>query len=189
MRTAIRALLALVLVLPAVAVSASDENQTFTRKQVTGIIAEFRKLVSPNSVEEQLEIPIGGTKQWILVRGRDRANPILLVIDGGPDSPEMPIGWAYQSGWEDYFTVVQWDQRGSGKTYNANDPAQIKPTLSLDRIIADGEELVAWLREHYGKRKVFVLGHSWGSIIGLELARRHPDWLHAYIGMGQMIHG
>jgi len=84
---------------------------------------------------------------------------------------------------------VQWDQRGAGKTYVANDAAAVEPTITADRMIADGEELVAWLREHYAKRKVFVLGHSWGSIIGLELARRHPDWLHAYIGMGQMIAG
>ena len=189
MRTAIRALLALVLVLPAVAASASDENQIFTRKQVTGIIAEFRKLVSPNSVEEQLEIPIGGTKQWILVRGRDRANPILLVIHGGPASPEMPIGWAYQSGWEDYFTVVQWDQRGSGKTYNANDPTQIRRTLSLDRIVEDSREVIAYLCKRYGKQKVFVLGHSWGSLVGLTLAQKHPELLYAYVGVGQVIDG
>lgn len=168
---------------------AANENETFTRKQVTGIIAEFRKIVSPNGVEEQLAIPIGGTRQWISVRGRDRANPILLVIHGGPASPEMPIGWAYQSGWEDYFTVVQWDQRGSGKTYNANDPAKIKPTLSLDRFVEDAHELIQYLCKRYGKDKVFVLGHSWGSLVGLTLAERHPELLYAYVGVGQIVNG
>ena len=132
---------------------------------------------------------IGGIEQWISVRGHDRRNPILLFVHGGPASTEMPVSWLYQSGWEDYFTVVQWDQRGAGKTYVANDAAKVEPTITQERMVADGEELVAWLRANYGKRKVFVLGHSWGSIIGLEVARRHPDWLHAYIGMGQMIHG
>jgi len=188
MSAAIRALIALALVASTLPAFAAD-TQTFTRKQVTGIIAEFRKIVSPKGVEEQLEIPVGGTKQWISVRGRDRANPILLVIHGGPASPEMPIGWAYQSGWEDYFTVVQWDQRGSGKSYNANDPAKIKPTLSLERIVDDAREVIAYLCKRYSKEKVFVLGHSWGSLVGLTLAERHPELLYAYVGVGQIVNG
>ena len=159
------------------------------RAPVQKILRDVRRIPAPPGIEETRAVRIGGIDQWISVRGHDRRNPILLFIHGGPASTEMPVSWLYQSGWEDYFTVVQWDQRGAGKTYVANDPAVVEPTIAADRMIADGEELVAWLREHYGKRKVFVLGHSWGSIIGLELARRHPDWLHAYIGMGQMIHG
>lgn len=166
---------------------AAGEEPTYTRKQVTGYVADFRKIVTPGGVEEQLEIPVGGTKQWITVRGRDRDNPILLVIHGGPASPEMPISWAYQQGWEDYFTVVQWDQRGSGKSYNANDPKVIGPTLSLPRIVDDAGEVVQYLRQRYGKRKVFVMGHSWGSLVGLSLAQKHPEWLYAYVGMGQVI--
>ena len=160
-----------------------------SRGEATRIVAEMRRIVTPEGIERLEKVRIGGIDQWISVRGRDRRNPILLFIHGGPASTEMPVSWLYQSGWEDYFTVVQWDQRGAGKTWVANDPAVVEPTIAADRMIADGEELAAWLREHYGKRKIFVLGHSWGSIIGLELARRHPDWLHAYIGMGQMIHG
>ena len=159
------------------------------RTPVQKILRDVRRIPSPPGIEETFAVRIGGIDQWISVRGRDRRNPILLFIHGGPASTEMPVSWLYQSGWEDYFTVVQWDQRGAGKTYVANDPAVVEPTIATERMVADGEELVAWLREHYGKRKIFVLGHSWGSIIGLELARRHPDWLHAYIGMGQMIDG
>jgi proline iminopeptidase len=170
-------------------VSPVPDNKQFSRAQVTGIIANARKIVSEKGVEELLEIPIGGTKEWISVRGRDRANPILLMIHGGPASPEMPTSWYFQSGWEDYFTVVQWDQRGSGKTYNANDPKVIEPTLSLERITDDAAEVVQYLRSRYGKEKVFVLGHSWGSLVGLQLARRHPELLYAYIGMGQVING
>jgi pimeloyl-ACP methyl ester carboxylesterase len=162
---------------------------TYTREQVTGFVADFRKIVTPGGVEEQLLIPVGGTKQWITVRGRDRNNPILLVIHGGPASPEMPISWAYQQGWEDYFTVVQWDQRGSGKSYNANDPKVIAPTLSLERIAEDAAEVIGYLKQRYGKQKVFALGHSWGSVVGLTLAHKHPELLYAYVGMGQIVDG
>lgn len=164
-------------------------EKRFTRAEVTGIIANARKIVSDNGVQELLEIPVDGTRQWISVRGRDRNNPILLMIHGGPASPEMPTSWWFQGDWEDYFTVVQWDQRGSGKTYDANDPALIQPTLSLDRIVADAADVVQYLRSRYGKKKIFVLGHSWGSLVGLELAHEHPEWLYAYIGMGQVING
>jgi pimeloyl-ACP methyl ester carboxylesterase len=153
------------------------------------ILREARRIVSPDGIDELREVRIGGIAQWISVRGHDRRNPILLFIHGGPASTEMPVSWLYQSAWEDYFTVVQWDQRGAGKTYVANDPKTVEPTVEGDRMIADAEEMVAWLRSNYHKRKIFVLGHSWGSILGLEVARRHPDWLHAYIGMGQIIDG
>jgi proline iminopeptidase len=167
----------------------AQDGCTFTREEVTSIIRDARKIVSPNGVEELLEIPIGGTKQWIYVRGRDRRNPILLMIHGGPASPEMPSSWFFENGWEDYFTVVQWDQRGSGKSYNANDPEVIRPTLTLKRMVDDAGEVVQYLRNRYGKDKIFALGHSWGSIIGVGLAQSHPEWLYAYIGVGQWIDG
>jgi proline iminopeptidase len=161
----------------------------FSRERATGIVADWRKIVSPQGVDERLEIPVGGTKQWISVRGRDRRNPIILMIHGGPASPEMQTSWTWQSDWEDYFTVVQWDQRGAGKSYVANDPAVIGPTLSLDRIADDAAEVVQYLKTRYGKDRVFVIGHSWGSVVGLTLAHRHPELLYAYIGMGQVIGG
>jgi pimeloyl-ACP methyl ester carboxylesterase len=164
-------------------------EQMFSRDQVTSIIGTARKIVAPNGVEELLEIPVGGTKQWISVRGRDRGNPVLLMIHGGPASPEMPSSWFFQNTWEDYFTVVQWDQRGSGKSYNANDPKAIQPTITAQRIIDDAAEVVQFLRNRYEKNKIFVLGHSWGSLVGISLAHAHPEWLYAYIGTGQMING
>ena len=156
---------------------------------MTSIIGNARKIVSPNGVEELLEIPVGGTKQWVLVRGRDRSNPILLMIHGGPASPEMPSSWFFENGWEDYFTVVQWDQRGSGKSYNSNDPDMIRPTLTLDRMVQDASEVVQFLRTRYNKNKIFVLGHSWGSLMGANLAQKHPEWLFAYVGTGQAVDG
>jgi pimeloyl-ACP methyl ester carboxylesterase len=85
--------------------------------------------------------------------------------------------------------VVQWDQRGAGKTYLLNDPARIAPTMTRERMVADAEEMTEWVRGALHKEKIFVVGHSWGSSLGLELASRHPDRLHAYIGVGQLTDG
>lgn len=159
----------------------------FSRDDARAIVADARKITTPMGVEELRAVTLGGVPQWISVRGRDRRNPILLFIHGGPASTEMPVSWLYQSAWEDFFTVVQWDQRGAGKTAAGTDNRAVMPTVTLERMVNDGEELVAHLRAQYGKDRIFVLGHSWGTVIGLELAKRHPDWLHAYVGMGQLI--
>ena len=151
------------------------------------ILAEVGKIVSDYGIDEAKAVEIGGIKQWITVRGRDRRNPILLVIHGGPAAPDLPDRYLFEGPWTDYFTVVEWDQRGSGKTYELNDPATVAPTLSRERVVKDAEELVAYLRSTYAKPKVFVIAHSWGTTVGLELARRRPEWLYAYIGVGQII--
>ncbi|HTT03118.1 MAG TPA: alpha/beta hydrolase [Steroidobacteraceae bacterium] len=150
------------------------------------IIANARKILTPNGVELLEKVRIGGIDQWVSIRGRDRRNPMLLVVHGGPGYMLMPMSWWISRDWEEYFTVVQWDQRGAGKTYLLNDPAKVAPTMTLARSVADGEEMTGWLRKEFGKQKIFVLAHSAGTYVGLELARRHPEWLHAYIGVGQM---
>jgi pimeloyl-ACP methyl ester carboxylesterase len=160
-----------------------------SRAEATKIVAEMRRIVSPEGIERLESVRIGGIDQWISVRGVDRRNPVLLMLHGGPGYASMPNAWYFQRGWEDYFTVVQWDQRGAGKTYTANDPAKVAPTLTTARMIADTEEMITWLRREFGKDRIFVLGHSWGSFLGLSIAERHPEWLHAYIGMGQLIDG
>ena len=167
--------------------AAADAKPSFTQDDARAIIGNLQKVVTPNGIDRRMAIPINGTQQWITVRGRDLRNPILLFIHGGPAAPEMPTSWTFQNPWEDYFTVVQWDQRGAGKTYNANDPAKVAPTMNLVQMEADTEAVVQYLRATYAREKIFVLGHSWGSILGLTLAHNHPEWLYAYIGMGQMI--
>jgi len=157
-----------------------------TRAEATAIIADARKIVTPNGVERLESVRIGGIDQWVSVRGTDRGNPVLLHIHGGPGYISIPMSWWFSRGWEEYFTVVQWDQRAAGKTQLLNDPASIAPTLTNERMISDAEEMAAWARKALGKDRIFVSGHSWGSYLGLELARRHPDWLHAYIGVGQI---
>jgi pimeloyl-ACP methyl ester carboxylesterase len=164
----------------------ADQVGPGSRAEATKIIAEMRRIVTPEGIDRLEKVRIGGIGQWISVRGLDRRNPILLYIHGGPGFPAMPTSWFYQRGWEEYFTVVQWDQRGAGKTYVANNPKVVGPTMTRERMIADAEEMIGWLRKQFHKKRIFVLGHSWGSYLGLEIARRHPQWLHAYIGMGQI---
>ena len=161
------------------------KSPSFTRAQAVEIIANLRRIVTPNGVERLEKVNIGGIDQWVSIRGNDRRNPILLKLHGGPGWVSMPSSWYFQRGWEEYFTVVQWDQRGAGKTYVTNGGKAIEPTMSFERILADTEELVGWLRKEFGKEKIFVMGHSWGSIVGLTFAQQRPEWLHAYIGMGQ----
>lgn len=170
-----------------IAVPARAEEQKFTRDDARAIIRDVQKIVTPGGIDESRAVEIGGIEQWITVRGRDKSNPVLLFLHGGPAAPEMPTSWTFQNPWEDYFTVVQWDQRGAGKTYAANDPGKAGPTITLARMNADVDAMVQYLRTAYHKKKIVVLGHSWGTRLGLALAARHPEWLYAYVGMGQMI--
>ena len=174
------------------AVAAGPEERSekpFGRREATRIIANARKIVTPNGIERLSTVRIGGIEQWVSVRGKDKRNPVLLFIHGGPGYVSIPMSWWFAGAWEDHFTVVQWDQRGAGKTYLINEPAVIAPTMTLERMIADAEEMLVWAARELGKSKLFVVGHSWGSFLGLELAKRHPDSLHAYIGVGQLTNG
>jgi pimeloyl-ACP methyl ester carboxylesterase len=168
---------------------ADEPAKPASRAEATAIIADARKIVTPNGVERLEKVRIGGIDQWVLIRGTDRRNPVLLYIHGGPGYVSIPMSWWFDRGWEEYFTIVQWDQRAAGKTHLLTDPATIAPTLTRERMIADAEEMAAWVRRELGKDKIFVLGHSWGSFLGLQLAQHHPEWLYAYIGVGQLIDG
>jgi len=157
------------------------------RPYITGRLAQLQKVRTPEGVESLEQVELGGLKQWISIRGQNQKNPVLLFIHGGPGSPEMPQRWLWQRPIEDYFTVVQWDQRGVGKNALTHDSATVYPTLSLDRIVQDAAELSELLARRFGQRKIVVMGHSWGSLVGLTLASRRPELMHAYVGIGQVV--
>jgi proline iminopeptidase len=163
--------------------AASDDIYAPGRK----IVSELDRIVTPNGVQETFEVVLGGARQIVNVRGSDRANPILLFVHGGPGAVEMPVPWAFQRPWEDFFTVVQWDQRGAGRSFPLNNPKTLAPTLTPERYRDDTIELIQLLCHKYNKRKILLLGHSWGTIVGLSVAMKRPDLLYAYIGMGQII--
>src|SRR6266853_445316 len=182
-------LLTFLAVFAAAPAQANEPAKPASRAEAIAIIADARKIVTPNGVERLEKVRIGGIDQWVSIRGTDRRNPVLLHIHGGPGYISIPMSWWFSRGWEEYFTIVQWDQRAAGKTHLLTDPAAIAPTLTRERMIADAEEMAAWVRREFGKDKIFVLGHSWGSFLGLQLAENHPEWLYAYIGVCQLIDG
>ena len=142
-------------------------------------------VTDPKGIEELKPIKIGGVDQWLHIRGRNRNNPILLYLHGGPGAPMIGMMDATMRPWEDYFTIVHWDQRQVGKSYYpANDEDE---PLTINRHIEDTEEVIQYLQNHLNHDKLFVLGHSWGTVLGMHMAKRHPDWLHAYIGIGQVV--
>lgn len=151
------------------------------------IIADMNRIVTPNGVQETFVATLGGAKQVVNVRGTDRDNPILVFVHGGPGAVEMPFAWTFQRPWEDFFTVVHYDQRGAGRSYPLNPQEALAPTMTLERYRDDAIELIELLQERYGKRKVVLMGHSWGSFVGLAVALERPDLLHAYVGVGQGI--
>lgn len=159
------------------------------RDAITARLTELRKIHTPDGIESLEQVTLGGVPQWVSIRGHHRTNPVLLVIHGGPGSPTMPLAWAYQGPWEEFFTVVQWDQRGVGKNAATASREALTPTMSAERITADAEELTGWLRSRLVTDRVVVLGYSWGSTIATTLVQRKPEWFHAYVGVGQMAPG
>ena len=157
------------------------------RKYLQHKVAERRAIRSPNGISSLEPVRIGGIDQWIEVRGQNVNNPILLFIHGGPGIAFIPLASAFQTPWEKSFTVVQWDQRGAGKTYASNDKELQRRTMNVPQMEQDTLEVVNYLRNRFQRKKIFVLGHSWGSVLGLWLAHEHPELIYAYVGTGQVV--
>ena len=151
------------------------------------VVRDLQRIVTPAGIDETYTATIGGIAQAINVRGEDRANPMILFVHGGPASPSMPSHWQFQRPIEEYFTVAHYDQRGAGKTHRGNDPGAVANTLSIQRYVDDAIEVAEHLRTRYNKRKLLLVGHSWGTVIGMKAALARPDLFHAYVGMGQVI--
>lgn len=131
-------------------------------------------------------LDIGGAPQWVSVRGRDKGNPLLLVLHGGPGSALTQYCHLYQRRWEKRWTVVNWDQRLAGKTLLESDPALAAEAFSLERTVLDSLEVLKFARELTGQERAAVLGQSWGTMVGAKLALEHPEAVSCYIGTGQV---
>lgn len=127
---------------------------------------------------------INGVDQSVVIRGRDRANPVLIWLHGGPGSGETPILRSFNSQLEDHFTVVYWDQRLAGQTLDPFAPPPAR--LTVADMLSDLDVLVDRTRARLGHDKVLLVGHSWGTMLGVIYASRHPDKVTAYVGIGQM---
>jgi proline iminopeptidase len=149
---------------------------------------DARAKIDPSTgVDELFKAEIGGIQQWIHARGVHRSDPILLYVHGGPGTAMMPFEGLFQHPLEDHFIVVHWDQRGVGKTYRENPYLDYPASVTYERMVQDTSEMIDLLRGRYGKDQVIVLGHSWGSMIGLGLLEKRSDGIAAYVGTGQLI--
>jgi pimeloyl-ACP methyl ester carboxylesterase len=182
-RTLLIALL-LALCVPAGAEACRDGEELERARQV---LHDLQRIVTPGGIQEAYPLPIGGMEQWLNVRGRNRDNPMILFLHGGPSSPAMPSLWQFQRPIEEYFTVAHYDQRGAGKTHRTADPEAVGDTIRIDCFVADAIEIAEHLRERYGQDKLILVGHSWGTVVGTHAALRRPDLFHAYVGIGQVI--
>lgn len=163
-----------------VAVAAFLALRAYRQHVITRAIA----IHSPNGIDERMYVKIGGIDQWIQIRGQDRNNPVLLCLHGGPGASWLRLTTLFLP-WERDFTMVQWDQRGAGKTLETTGPA-IADTMSVDRMTQDGIEVSEFLRAHLHKEKIILLGFSWGSLLGIHMVKQRPDLFYAYVGTGQI---
>jgi pimeloyl-ACP methyl ester carboxylesterase len=135
------------------------------------------------SIAEVHRLRLGGLDQWVLIRGENLANPLLVFLHGGPGMSETAFFRFHCAPLEKIFTCVYWDQRGAGKSF---DPGIPRSTMTADRIVADLDELVHAVCDRVGQKKVVLFGHSWGSALGVLYASRFPDKVAAYVGCGQL---
>lgn len=139
---------------------------------------------SKNSVSELKKIKIGGIDQWLLIRSKNKNNPILLILHGGPGSAQIAVATKYQALLEEHFIVVNWDQRGAGLSYSKD---VSKGTMVVDKFVKDTKELIDYLIKIYNKQKIFLVGHSWGSILGVLVSHKFPELIEGYVGIGQAV--
>ncbi|NFP91282.1 alpha/beta fold hydrolase [Clostridium sporogenes] len=139
--------------------------------------------VLEGSIAELKQIDINGSKQWITIRGNSTNKPILLFLSGGPGGSQLAATRIELKELEKHFIVVNWDQPGSGKSFNAVS----KKDLTVKRYINDGVELTKYLKNRFNKDKIYIVGESWGSALGILLAKEYPQLYYGFIGTGQMI--
>jgi len=155
----------------------------FVSPQKTSPFLDANNQAIENSIAEIRTIELNGVKQRLLIRGKDRSNPILLHVHGGPGGPDQAIVRTSGKTVEDIFTVVYWDQRGAGASYSQS----LSPTdLSLAQIVADGIELAKHLSAEFDQQKIYLQGHSWGTLVSINMVSKDPNLFHAYFSIGQI---
>jgi pimeloyl-ACP methyl ester carboxylesterase len=137
----------------------------------------------PGSVAALEKVKIGGVDQWLLFRGEDTTRPIMLFLHGGPGSAEIALMRTYRAALEKHAVVVAWDQRGAGKSYEALNP---RSDMTLTRLVDDVRDVARLAAEVFHQPKVILVGHAWGSALGVLAAQKYPDLFAAYVGLGQV---
>ena len=135
------------------------------------------------SISEKIHVTINGVEQGMFIRGMDKTKPVLLFLHGGPGLPTYWLTRIYPTGLEDYFTVCYWETRGTGLSYSPDVPSE---TITWEQLMSDTVEVTNYLRKRFGKEKIYLMGHSGGSFLGIQVAARAPELFNAYIGVAQM---
>jgi pimeloyl-ACP methyl ester carboxylesterase len=189
------AMIAVVLIVAGIGISRALANFGMSPAQAFGVFHKLRAdaiavrdaegpIDTPNGIAERGFVKIGGIDQWVTIRGEDRRNPAILIVHGGVGDAQSQLAYLYRH-WQRDFTVVQWDQRGAGRTYGRYGDAT--PDMTLERMIQDGVEVADYARKRLDQRKLILLGHSWGSALGVHIIQRRPDLFSAYVGTGQVV--
>lgn len=145
------------------------------------------------SINEERFLPIGGIEQWVTIEGADKSKPVILFLHGGPGSVMTPYVDNIYGAWREDFILVNWDQRGAGRTFGRNAPMEVNEDywveypLTIEQMVTDGIELSEYLIDHLGKQKIIILATSWGSVLGVEMTLRRPDLFYGYIGHSQVV--
>ena len=137
-------------------------------------------------IDEEKFVQLNGIEHWITIKGDRCDNPVILFLHGGPSNPMSPYADAIYGSWKKDFTLVQWDQRGSGKTFIRN-PSTAEAELSIAQMADDGIAVTEYLRQQLHKDKVILMGSSWGSALGMQIVKTRPDLFVAYIGTAQIV--
>ncbi len=162
-----------------------------TQAQANGLLfggAQTQQCKKAVPLRQQGYVRIGGIEQWVSINSSNCTFPLILFLHGGPANPISPFADAIYAGWEQQFTLVQWDQRASGKTWLRNQPAAGEQ-LTLAQMTQDGLELVQYLQQVLGRRPLVLMGSSWGSALGIKMVQQQPQWFAAYVGSSQLVSG
>lgn len=147
-------------------------------------IASESRIAGAHGISSLEEVVLGGRPQSIFIRAEDTRRPVLLFLHGGPGGPLMYEARLFGRELEKHFVVVHWDQRGAGKSYRSDiEPAE----MTIAQFKSDAVELIQLLRRRFGVDRVYLVGHSWGTILGALVAHEHPELLWAYVGAAQVV--
>lgn len=138
----------------------------------------------PGSIAELTAVSLGGQEQTIMIRAHSADRPVLLYLSGGPGQSDLPYSRVLLEDFTQDFVVVSWDQRGTGKSYPALHPTS---AVTLEQAVADTIELTNYLRQRFAEEKIYLLGESWGTTLGVLAVQQRPDLYYAWIGSGQMV--
>lgn len=157
------------------------------------LLTSISSIAQSSSINEENYILIEGIEQWVTIKGDDISKPVILFIHGGPGSTMSQYDDAMYGAWKKDFILVNWDQRGAGRTYGRNVPDNstedywIENPLTVQQMTNDGIALTKYLLQHLNKGKVILVGTSWGSILGTEMALKSPELFYAYVGHSQFV--